>query len=135
MDGESPRFSGRGSLRATKKSYTRSRDSSEKDLLRRRPSVRSHDRVFGKGNMPEAPRQVHGDALTLPLPDSLIEAIASRVIKRLDARTPESEPYMTAMEAAEYLACPLSRIRALTPAGRIPPPPRRQSRPVSPQRA
>ena len=62
------------------------------------------------GTDPNAPEL----AVTVPLP---IEELAALVAHRLAELR---EPYITARKAADYLACPLSRIRALTAANRIP---------------
>lgn len=61
------------------------------------------------------------DALTLALPDALVEAVAARaaelVAERLEAKP---EPYIALEQAAAYLACPRSRIYSLVSAERIP---------------
>lgn len=55
------------------------------------------------------------------LPDSVVQAVAERaaalVADRLEQRT---APYLDVAAAAEYLACPKSRVYALVSAGRIP---------------
>ena len=57
--------------------------------------------------------------LALNLPDELLEAIADRVLDRLD-RSAESTGYLDVAGAAEFLACGKSRIYALVSAKRIP---------------
>ena len=58
----------------------------------------------------------------LPIPDSVIELIAQRaatlVAQRLEASSP-SAPYLGVEQAAEYLACPKSRIYDLKARGRL----------------
>lgn len=52
----------------------------------------------------------------LALPDEVVDLIADRVAARLAeqlAPSPRS-PWMTAEEAADYLRCPVSRVRKLT---------------------
>lgn len=45
--------------------------------------------------------------LAFPIPDELLEAIAERVAELLDVREPrELSPYLSVVEAAEYLRCP-----------------------------
>lgn len=60
--------------------------------------------------------------LRLSVPDELVEVIAGAVASKLDgARAVEStSPWMTALEASEYLRCSLSRIRKLTMLGELP---------------
>jgi excisionase family DNA binding protein len=59
--------------------------------------------------------------LTVELPDQLLDAIVERVLERLADR-PEPEPagYLDVAGAAEFLACPKSRVYALVSARRIP---------------
>jgi excisionase family DNA binding protein len=60
-------------------------------------------------------------ALAVEMPDEFVQAIAHRVAEILDARpTAEPSPWMNVSQAAEYLACPTSRIYALVSAGRLP---------------
>lgn len=59
-------------------------------------------------------------AISLGVPPELIEALADHVADRLTAQM--SEPpsaYLKIEEAAEYLACPVSRIRDLKDQGRL----------------
>ena len=61
--------------------------------------------------------------LALELPDHLLAAIADRVLARLAASTDvEREPasYLDVSGAAEFLACPTSRVYSLVSAKRIP---------------
>ena len=59
--------------------------------------------------------------LALQLPDELLDAIAERVVERLAADTaPEPDGFLSATEAASFLACPVSRVYALVSARRIP---------------
>jgi len=61
------------------------------------------------------------DRLTVELPPALLEAVAERVLERLEERRPAgAEPYLDVAGAATFLACPTSRIYALASAGRIP---------------
>jgi excisionase family DNA binding protein len=46
-----------------------------------------------------------------------IDAIAERVVDRAGRRR---SPWMIASEAAEYLGCPVSRVRKLTMTGELP---------------
>jgi excisionase family DNA binding protein len=48
--------------------------------------------------------------------DQLADVLADRVAARAGARS----PWLCASEAAEYLACPLSRVRRLTMTGDLP---------------
>jgi excisionase family DNA binding protein len=58
----------------------------------------------------------------LKLPDEVLDAVAERVLARLEVERPEPEPYLDVRGAAAYLACPTSRIydlvaqRAVRPA-------------------
>jgi len=65
------------------------------------------------------------ETLTIALPDELIEKIAERAAEMVGARTaasnePPNSPYMTTLEAAEYLRCSRQRIYDLLSAGRLP---------------
>ncbi len=60
--------------------------------------------------------------LALTLPDELLEQVAERVAAILDQRA-EAESdrgFLDVAGAAEFLACPTSRLYSLTSAGRIP---------------
>ncbi len=60
-------------------------------------------------------------ALALELPDELVDAIADRVMARIATHEPrEPEGFLDVAGAAEFLACPASRIYALVSARRIP---------------
>jgi excisionase family DNA binding protein len=48
--------------------------------------------------------------------DRLADALAERVAMRVAARS----PWLSAREAADYLACPLSRVRKLTMTRELP---------------
>jgi excisionase family DNA binding protein len=62
----------------------------------------------------------NGTGLALGVPPELVDAIAGRVADLLTERLPEQPtPYMKIEEAAEYLACPISRIRDLKDQGRL----------------
>lgn len=55
-----------------------------------------------------------GGEWSIPLPPALVEALAEQVAEKLAERmAPPVEPYMTAEQAAEYLAVPKSRIYEL----------------------
>lgn len=56
--------------------------------------------------------------MRLALEPSDIEAIASRVADLIAA--PESSPWLNTQGAAEYMACPISRIRKLTMTNALP---------------
>lgn len=60
--------------------------------------------------------------LALPMPPEFVEAVAQRVAAILDERLlPEmDEGFLDVAGAAEFLACPPSRIYALVSARRIP---------------
>jgi excisionase family DNA binding protein len=53
-------------------------------------------------------------------PPELVEAIAERVVELLAPQLNAPDEWLTAVEAAEYLRCPPSRIYALSSAKRIP---------------
>jgi excisionase family DNA binding protein len=53
------------------------------------------------------------------VPDELVEAVAHRAAELLAGRLPP-DPWLDVAGAAEYLACPPSRIYALVSACRIP---------------
>lgn len=55
--------------------------------------------------------------VTFTLPPTVLEQIAQRAAEITADRT---DAWLSAQEAADYLRCPLSRIRALTSARRIP---------------
>ena len=54
------------------------------------------------------------------LSDEEREAIAAKVWERLLLEPPRQSPWMRTAEAAEYLRCPMSRLRKLTMLNRIP---------------
>ena len=60
--------------------------------------------------------------LALELPDELVELIAQRAAAILAERQPtdQADSFMDVAGAADFLACPVSRIYALTSAGRLP---------------
>ncbi len=61
--------------------------------------------------------------ISIDLPDALVDAVADRVLDRLAASTDvEREPagYLDVTGAAEFLACPPSRIYSLVSAKRLP---------------
>lgn len=67
-------------------------------------------------------------SLSLEIPAGLLDLIADRVADRLTERMPEGtpepapespSPYLKIEEAAEYLACPVSRIRDLKEQGKL----------------
>jgi len=53
-------------------------------------------------------------------PPELVEAIAERVVELLAPQLNVPDEWLTAVEAAEYLRCPPSRIYALSSAKRTP---------------
>src|SRR5947207_130289 len=58
--------------------------------------------------------RVSSDSLALALPPDLVEAIAQRaaaiVLERSSERPSDASPYMTLVEACEYLRCKRQRI-------------------------
>ena len=62
--------------------------------------------------------------LAVELPDELVEALARRVAELLAERDQGAagylDGYLDVAGAAEFLACPPSRVYALTSAGRLP---------------
>ena len=60
--------------------------------------------------------------LSLPeeVVDGIVERVAVLVLERLRAELEPEREWMAAKEAADYCRFPLSRIRNLTSAGRIP---------------
>ena len=63
---------------------------------------------------------VNGD-LRLAIPPELVEAVAHRAADLLAEQRPaEIEPWLNVEQAAEYLACPRSRVYDLRRQGRLP---------------
>jgi excisionase family DNA binding protein len=60
------------------------------------------------------------EPLSLSIPTEVLDAIAERVAERLSTREPDPAGFLDVAGAASFLACPLSRIYALTSAGRLP---------------
>jgi excisionase family DNA binding protein len=58
--------------------------------------------------------------LAVALPDELLEQIAQRAAELVDDREPQPVGYLDVAGAAEFLACPKSRIYALVNADRMP---------------
>jgi excisionase family DNA binding protein len=59
--------------------------------------------------------------LALTLPDELLERVAERVASILAERQPgEGDGFLDVAGAADFLACPKSRIYSLVSAGRLP---------------
>lgn len=58
--------------------------------------------------------------LTLNLPPEVFEQIAARAAELVASRPAEADGFLDVDGAAEYLACPKSRIYALVSSGRIP---------------
>lgn len=56
----------------------------------------------------------------LTLPPDVIEAIARRAADLVEQRDARPEGFLDVAGAAEFLACPASRVYALTSAGRLP---------------
>lgn len=58
---------------------------------------------------------------SLGIPAELVETIAKEVAGHMAAETPDPRPtpYMRIEEAADYLACPVSRIRDLKDQGKL----------------
>lgn len=52
--------------------------------------------------------------------DDIVERVARVVVERLQAEQQPDREWMTARECADYLRFPLSRVRNLTSADRIP---------------
>ncbi len=60
------------------------------------------------------------NGVSLTLPPEVLEAIAERAAEILAGRQPVASGYLDVDGAAEFLACPKSRIYALVSADRIP---------------
>lgn len=60
--------------------------------------------------------------MKIEFPDSLLERLAELIAARVNVRTVDrsGSPWLTAGQAAGYLGCSLSRIRALTLTGELP---------------
>jgi excisionase family DNA binding protein len=59
--------------------------------------------------------------LSIELPPELVDAIAERVLELIaDRRQPADDGFLDVAGAADFLACPTSRIYALVSARRIP---------------
>ena len=59
--------------------------------------------------------------LALAVPPEFVEAVAQRAAELLAERVDQRPaPYLDVAAAAEYLACPRSRVYSLASAGRIP---------------
>jgi excisionase family DNA binding protein len=56
----------------------------------------------------------------IELTERELDRLADRVAERVAARAGQSSPWLTASDAAVYLACPQSRIRKLTMTGELP---------------
>jgi excisionase family DNA binding protein len=61
-----------------------------------------------------------GPAVTLTLPDDVLEAIAHRAADIVNERPPPPEPLLNVEEAARYLACKPKRVYDLCSQRRIP---------------
>lgn len=57
---------------------------------------------------------------TFTLPPELVEVVAARAAELVADREPEPDGFLDVAGAAEYLACPKSRIYSLVSARRIP---------------
>jgi excisionase family DNA binding protein len=61
------------------------------------------------------------EPLTLVVPPELVDAVVERVLERLSASQPPAiVGFLDVQGAADFLACPKSRIYALVSAGRLP---------------
>jgi excisionase family DNA binding protein len=69
------------------------------------------------GSVAALSKRIHID---FEAPPDLVEAIAERVVELLAPTLDMPGEWLTAVEAAEYLRCPPSRIYALSSARRIP---------------
>ena len=58
--------------------------------------------------------------VALALPPELIETIAQRAAELLAERALASSPWLSAEEAAAYMAAPVSRVRKLTMTSELP---------------
>jgi len=64
---------------------------------------------------PQALRSLpNPERMSIEVPDAFLEAVARRVAEMLAAQDQGPEPWLTVVQAAEHLACPKSRIYALT---------------------
>ncbi|HEU4973586.1 MAG TPA: excisionase family DNA-binding protein [Baekduia sp.] len=59
-------------------------------------------------------------SVPLALPPEALDAIAARVADLLGERAAAGSPWMSAEQAADYIAAPVSRIRKLTMTGELP---------------
>ena len=59
-------------------------------------------------------------SVDLGLPSEAVDAIARRVAQLLAEQNATRSPWMTAEQAAEYIAAPVSRVRKLTMTGELP---------------
>lgn len=67
-----------------------------------------------------SPAGQNGNGFALGISAELVDAIAERVSDRLIEHMPEHpDPYLKIEDAAEYLACPVSRIRDLKDQGKL----------------
>ena len=70
---------------------------------------------------PLSAKRQNGAELGVAIPNELVEAFAERVGDLLAERLPNRpEPWLGVKQAAEYLACPRSRIYELVAEGRLP---------------
>ena len=70
----------------------------------------------------EAPERTNGAALSLAIPEALVEAVAQRVAELLVERLPAQhgpEPWLDVDAAAVYLACRPHRVYDLVAEGRV----------------
>lgn len=80
----------------------------------------AHGEIPASPNATVAPRlRADGFTLEIGVPPELVAAIAAQAAELVEASV-QPEPYMTAEQAAQYLACKVERIHALVSADRIP---------------
>ena len=58
--------------------------------------------------------------MKLEIPDEVVSRLAELVAARITPTDAPGSPWMTATQAAEYLACSTSRVRTLTLTGDLP---------------
>jgi excisionase family DNA binding protein len=59
-------------------------------------------------------------SLSINLDDQALDALADALAERVAVRLGSGSPWLTAAETAEYLRCPVSRVRKLTSTAEIP---------------
>lgn len=93
---------------------------SDRDTGRRTVVLLQLQRPAADSRVGAAMSTDQSNGLSLGVPPALVDAIATRVAERMTEQMPEPPtPYLKIEEAAEYLACPVSRIRDLKDQGKL----------------